>query len=420
MSIVVSMATGHQDASMTPLDAAACGSILATQLPPVVPAGARALLIVPDGTRTAPVGMLFNRIAEVLLPRVARLDVLIALGTHRPMTEEAIRRHLDLRPEHEGRVRVFNHTWNDPSQLEVMGELSAEDVARHSDGLMRERVPLTLNRMVREYDPLLILGPVFPHEMVGFSGGSKYLFPGISGPEMIDIVHWIGALNTSMRTIGVIDTPIRRVLDAAADRLPLNISTIAFVAHRNEVVQLGVGSLRDAWRASAEVAARVHVRRYPEPFRRVLARCPEMYPDLWTGGKCVYKCEPVVADGGDLIVYAPHVKTFTEVHDALADQLGFHVRDYYLADWERWKRLPRAIMAYATIVKGDGTYRDGVERPRINVHIASQIPRERVERLGLNYIDPATIRVEEWMNRESEGVLYVERAGETLYRLDRA
>jgi nickel-dependent lactate racemase len=398
------------------MDAAACGRILAEQVPSLVEAGDRVLVVVPDGTRMAPVGMLFNALADVLSPCCAALDVLIALGTHRPMSEDAIRLHLALRPEHIGRIHVYNHVWSDPDRLEVMGELAADEVERYSGGLMRESVPLTLNRMVRDYDRLLILCPVFPHEMVGFSGGSKYLFPGISGPEMIDIVHWIGALNTSMRTIGVIDTPIRRVLDAAADRLPLRIATVSFVAHRNEVVQLGAGTLRTAWRASAEIAKRVHIRRYAKPFQRVLARCPEMYPDLWTGGKCMYKCEPVVADGGDLVIYAPHVKTFTEVHDAVADQLGFHVRDYYLADWERWKRLPRSIMAYATIVKGDGTYVDGVERPRIKVHVASQIPRERVERLGLNYIDPATIRIEDWMNREAEGVLYVERAGETLYR----
>jgi nickel-dependent lactate racemase len=264
---------------------------------------------------------------------------------------------------------------------------------------------------------MLVLNPVFPHEMVGFSGGSKYLFPGISGPDMIDIIHWLGALRTSGKTIGLIDTPSRRVLDAAAGKMPLPLYGISFVYHHGEVVAMEVGGLTEAWRRAAVVSQQVHITYKPHPFRKVLACCPPMYPDLWTGGKCVYKCEPVVADGGELIVYAPHVQCFSEVHETTVRKLGFHVRDYFLAHPDRFTGASRAVMAYCTIVKGDGCYSDGIERPRIRVSFASQIPRETCEAAGIGYVDPHTIKLTDWKNHEDESILYVERAGEMLYRL---
>lgn len=390
--------------------------LFARHVPGWVMPGERVLLVVPDTTRTAPIARLLGLLLPLLRERRAEVTVLVALGTHPPLPEAALRAHLGEAAWADG-VRVMNHAWADPDALVSVGHLSAAEVSALSDGRMAETVELRVNKAVRAADRIVFLHPVFPHELVGFSGGSKYLFPGISGPGMIDVVHWLGALCTSSKVIGRIDTPSRRVLDAAAAKMPLPMHGLSFVFHRGEMIALEAGGLREAWRRAAAISQRVHVTVKPRRYHRVLACCPPMYPDLWTGGKCVYKCEPVVEDGGDLVVYAPHVTTFSEVHEAAIRAMGYHVRDYFLAHMDRYAHLPRAVMAYSTIVKGRGTYEDGVERPRIRVSFASGIPRETCEAAGIGYVDPASIDPAAWRGREEEGVLCVEKAGELLYRV---
>ncbi|MBL7115742.1 MAG: DUF2088 domain-containing protein [Kiritimatiellae bacterium] len=392
-------------------------AVCETHVPQWVAAGERVVLVVPDTTRTAPMARMMGLLLPVLRASGCEITVLVALGTHPPLSADALEAHLGIDPKGDG-VRILNHAWDDPDALMSVGTLSAEEVESLSGGLMCESVDLRVNRAISDADRMLFLHPVFPHEMVGFSGGSKYLFPGISGPEMIDIVHWLGALRTTGKVIGRIDSPSRRVLDAAAQKMPLPMHGLSFVYHGGDVVALEAGELCSAWRRAAEVSQRVHITTTPRRYRKLLACCPAMYPDLWTGGKCVYKCEPVVEDGGDLIVYAPHVKSFSEVHEATVKELGYHVRDYFLANMDRYAHLPRAIMAYSTIVKGEGTYRDGVETPRINVFFATQIDRATCEAAGIGYRDPDTIDPADWMGREADGVLCVEHAGEMLYRVE--
>lgn len=390
--------------------------VFATHVPAWVSPGDRVLLVVPDTTRTAPMARLLGLLLPVLHDAGAKTTILVALGTHPPLPDAVLREHLGAAAFADG-VRVLNHAWNDPDAVFSVGSLSADEVGELSGGLLAEAVDLRVNKAIRDADGMLFLHPVFPHELVGFSGGSKYLFPGISGPEMIDIVHWLGALCTSGKVIGKIDTPSRRVLDGAAAKMPLPMHGLSFVYHRGEVIAMEGGELREAWRRAAAISQQAHVTFKPRRYRKLLACCPSMYHDLWTGGKCVYKCEPVVEDGGELIVYAPHVTTFSETHEANIKALGYHVRDYFLAHMDRYAHLPRAVMAYCTIVKGDGAYANGVEHPRINVSFASGIPREACETAGIGYVDPATINPREWMNREAEGILYVEHAGEMLWRL---
>jgi nickel-dependent lactate racemase len=380
-----------------------------------VSAGDRVLLVVPDTTRTAPMARLLGLLLPTLREAGAKTTIMVALGTHPPLADDVLRAHLGP-AAFAGDTRVLNHAWSDPDAVASFGALSADEVASLSGGLLTEAVDLRVNKAIRDADRLLFLHPVFPHELVGFSGGSKYLFPGISGPGMIDILHWLGALCGSGRVIGQLDTPSRRVLDAAAAKMPVPLHAFPFVYHRGDIVAMEAGPLTEAWRRAALISRRVHVVFKPRRYRKLLACCPSMYPDLWTGGKGVYKCEPVVADGGELIVYAPHVTCFSEVHEAVIRELGYHVRDYFLAHMDRYRHLPRAVMAYSVIVKGDGTYLNGVETPRIRVSFASRIPRATCEAAGIGYVDPETIAPEDWKGREDEGILCVEHAGEMLYR----
>ena len=144
---------------------------------------------------------------------------------------------------------------------------------------------------------------------------------------------------------------------------------------------------------------------------------PTMYDDIWTAAKGMYKLEPVIADGGEVIVYAPHIDEISYTHGAILDEIGYHVRDYFLKQWDRFKEYPGGVLAHSTHLRGIGTFDDGIERPRIRVTLATRIPRERCERLNLGYLDPDTIDLDDWRGRENEGLLLVPKAGEMLYRL---
>lgn len=385
--------------------------------------GRRVLIIVPDGTRTAPIPLFFRLFHELLAGRVAALDYLIALGTHPPMTDAALSRLFGVtaaeRAERYADVRIFNHRWDLPETCISLGTIPASEVEQLSEGQLSLDVPVQINRAVLEYDQLIICGPVFPHEVVGFSGGYKYFFPGISGPEMIHTTHWLGALRTSLATIGVRDTPVRAMIDRAASLVPTPTLCFAFVTEGDGLAGLFIGEPRAAWEAAVDLSAQLHITYVERPFHTVLSMIPEMYDDLWTGAKGMYKLEPVVADGGEIILYAPHITELSYTHGHLLDQIGYHVRDYFVKQWDRFKDFPWGVLAHSTHLRGTGTYdaETGTETPRIRVTLASGIPRERCERVGLGYRDPRTIHPEEWEGREEEGILLVRRAGEQLYRL---
>ncbi|HEY2511492.1 MAG TPA: lactate racemase domain-containing protein [Polyangiaceae bacterium] len=384
--------------------------------------GKRVLAIVPDGTRTAPMGLLFRVLHAALAGRARGFDVLIANGTHPPMREEAILARFELTVEEwRGRYagnRFFNHRWDDPRQLVTVGTLDEDEVASLSEGRLRERVVVTLNRLILDYDLLLIVGPTFPHEVAGFSGGNKYLFPGISGKAIIDLFHWLGALVTNPAIIGTKWTPVRAVIDRAAAMVPVERRCISLVVAQGGLAGLYAGTPEEAWSAAADHSERLHVRRERRPFASVLSCAPPMYDELWVGGKCAYKLEPVVRDGGELIIYAPHIARISSVHGDAIRALGYHVRDYFLAQMDRFAGAPRGVMAHATHVKGVGTYAGGVERPRIQVTLATKISEAECRAVNLGYRDPESIDARAWREGGDPERLYVERAGETLYRLE--
>ncbi|MFC1484414.1 lactate racemase domain-containing protein [Candidatus Neomarinimicrobiota bacterium] len=384
--------------------------------------GRKVLMIIPDHTRTAPIDMMFRVLYRLLADRVELFDFLVALGTHPPMSDDAINHRVGItsaeRTTKYPKARFFNHHWQDQNQLRIAGMLTAEEIEEISEGRMRQRVDVTINKMVYDYDLLLIVGPTFPHEVVGFSGGNKYLFPGIAGQEIIDLFHWLGALITNPEIIGAKYTPVRKVVDKAAALLPMERMCISLVVKGADLAGLYIGTPEDAWGAASDLSDRLHIIYKNRPFKQVLSQAPEMYDDLWTGGKCMYKLEPVVADGGELIIYAPHITEVSVTHGEIIEEIGYHVRDYFAKQMDRFSHIPGGVMAHSTHVKGIGTFEDGVETPRVNVVLATGIPPEICRKINLGYRDPTTIDVNEWMDREDEGILYVPKAGEMLYRME--
>jgi nickel-dependent lactate racemase len=379
------------------------------------------LVLIPDGTRTMPLPLMFDALERELAPRVTTLDYLVALGTHSPMNDAQLTRLIGRTVVNgvAGTHRIFNHQWSDRATFAELGTIPAAEIATITLGRLNQAVPVALNRLVLEYDYILICGPVFPHEVVGFSGGTKYLFPGVAAPEIIHFTHWLGALITSYEVIGTIDTPVRAVINRAASLLDTPVSLLAAVVTHDGVAGLFCGDVYDAWQQAAALSAKRHIVWVDEPFDRVLAVMPPMYDDLWTAAKGAYKTEPVVADGGEVVVYAPHVDEVSRVHGSLIEQIGYHCRDYFVKQWERFGQVPGGILAHSTHVKGLGEYdaEARVESPRISVTLATGISREICDRINLGYEDPTAIDPDAWSGRNNGRTLLVPRAGEMLYRV---
>jgi nickel-dependent lactate racemase len=397
-------------------------AFVAEQLARVDLDGRSVCVIVPDATRSCPLPLLLEAVHGALAGRVSRMTALIALGTHAPMSESQLARHLgylagDLAGRYPG-LEVRNHEWADPDTFVSLGTIPASRVAELSEGRLEEAVDVRLNRAVVDHDVALVVGPVFPHEVVGFSGGNKYFFPGVAGQEIIDLSHWLGALITSADIIGTRGiTPVRALIDEAAALIPAQTLALCVVA------QSGTGALhaaafgdpREAWAAAAEVSAQTHVRYLDAPVRRVLSVIPEKYDDIWTAAKGFYKLEPVVADGGEVILYAPHITQISAMHPEI-EEIGYHCRDYFVRQWDRFRDLHWGVLAHSTHLRGAGAYdEEHGERCRLRVTLATGIPEDVVRRANLDYLDPAAVDLDAF--RADGETFVVPEAGEVLFRL---
>ncbi len=383
--------------------------------------GKRILLIIPDNTRSGPIGDVFKIIYEFIGTKAKALDCLVALGTHQPMSEQQICTRLsmtaDERNDKYKSVKFFNHKWDKPQTFKSIGKISADEIEQISGGLFREEVDVALNRLIFDYDEFFILGPVFPHEVVGFSGGHKYIFPGIAGDEIIHFFHWLGAVVTNPLVNGNKWTPTRKVVEKAASLIKVPRKLFAIVALENQLKGIFIGDVLETWEKAADLSEQVHIVYKDKPYNTVLGIAPEMYDDLWVAGKVMYKLEPILADGATLIIYAPHITEISYTHGKWLDKIGYHTRDYFLKRMDQFAGIPRGIMAHSTHVKGIGTFIDGVEKPRANVVLATGISEQRCKKVNLDYMNPSDINIADYENREDEGVLVVHHAGEVLHRL---
>ena len=384
--------------------------------------GRSVCVIVPDGTRTCPLPLLMSAVHLALSPRASRITVLIALGTHAAMDDRQLAKHLGypeggLSAVYPG-MEVINHEWWNPDALVSLGFIDADKVDELSDGRLAQPVDVVINRAVVDHDVALVVGPVFPHEVVGFSGGNKYFYPGVAGQEIIDFSHWLGALITSGDIIGTRGiTPVRALINQAASMIPSRRLALCLVAQSGTTALHAVsfGPPEQAWASCADVSAQTHVRYLDAPVRRVLSIIPTKYQDMWTGAKGFYKVEPVVADGGQVVIYAPHITQISAMHPAI-EQIGYHCRDYFLTQWDQFKHYHWGELAHSTHLKGAGSYDPATgEIGRVTVTLATSIPQEMVRAVNLDYLDPSSVDIAAY--QADPDTLVLPQAGEVLYRL---
>jgi nickel-dependent lactate racemase len=388
--------------------------------------GKKVVLLIPDGTRSMPLPRVMRCLHAHLIDRVACLTAVIALGTHSYMEPDEIDRLLAVAPgglatTYPG-LTVVNHEWADPDQIVTVGTLTADDLERLSGGRVREAVTVEVNRRVAEADVAIVVGPVFPHEVVGISGGNKYFIPGVATHAIIDLSHWVGALIGIEQVIGQTGiTPVRAIFDTAAALIPVQRLAFCFVvaSGTGAIEAVSFGTSETAWALAAEVAATSHITYLDQPVERMLALMPTRYDDIWTAAKGCYKAQPAMADGGEVILYAPHITELSETHPEIY-AIGYHCMDYFLQQWDRFADYPKGVLAHSTHLRGSGTYDPvtGREHNRIQVTLATSIPPEVCRRANLGYLDPATIDLDAW--RADPTVMVVDNAGEVLFRLSRA
>jgi nickel-dependent lactate racemase len=402
-----------------------------------VDAGARVLAIVPDKTRDDNTHLLFPMAALALEGRkIGKLDALIAQGTHPAMTEAQKREKIGAVQSATqagaathgagaaipGLGRIFDHEWDRSEALVRLGELSAARVAELTGGLIREAVPARLNALLTPglYDLVLVFGGTVPHEVAGFAGGAKYFFPGVAGPELTHMTHWLGALATIENVIGRVETPTRRVIEAAAAMVPAPVISFTSVTTREggalRTHALFAGEIRTTLRRAAEVSARVHIKYTGRTYRRVVALLDAHYDELWVGGKASYKLGSVIAEGGELIIYAPHLKEISATHGRLIEKYGYapleQVRE--MVEWSDELRANLCVAAHlAHVSYASARNASGGLVPRFTITLASGVPEEVCRRVKLGYMDWRKFRREDY--EKDADTLIVEDAGRDLY-----
>ena len=393
-----------------------------------IPAGARVLAVIPDRTRDDNTDLLFPILSQELAARGARqFDALVAQGTHPAMTDAEKRAKIGAGLADMPLIgTLFDHHWDRPSELITLGTMAAGEVSSLTDGLMADEVPVQLNARLAPgaYDFIFVVGATVPHEVAGFAGGAKYFFPGVAGPELTHLTHWLGALATIERVIGRVETPTRRVIEAAADRVTTPVIAFTTVSTRNDsglvTHALFTGGLRETVRQAAAVSAQVHVRYTGRRYRRVIALLDEHYDEMWVGGKASYKLGAIVEDGGELVVYAPHLKAISTTHGALIEKYGYapleQVRE--MVEGSDELRANLCVAAHlAHVSYGSRIGIDGKIAPRYRITLASGIPEEVCRRVKLGFATCGSIDLE--AARLDPETLVVDHAGRDLYLMDR-
>jgi nickel-dependent lactate racemase len=387
--------------------------------------GARVLAIIPDKTRDDNTDLLFPFASQVLATRGAdTFDALVAQGTHPPMTEDEKRSKIGAgNGEMPLLGRILDHNWDSPDALTTLGELSAGRVREITGGLLDRAILLRANRLLERgvYDTVLIFGSTMPHEVAGFSGGAKYFFPGVAGPELTHATHWLSALASVENTIGRIETPVRHLIEAAADHVPAQVISLNSVVTRGDDGRLRThalfaGAFREGFRRACEVSRRVHIKYTGRKFKRVIALLDEHLDDMWVGGKASYRLGAIIEEGGELIIYAPHLRRISETHGRLIEQYGYAPLEKVrvLVDHSEDLQANLCVAAHLAHVAYAGRLQaDGEIAPRFRITMATQIDEETCRRVNLGFMDYRTFKRADYEG--APDTLVVERAGRDLY-----
>lgn len=393
----------------------------------------KVLLIHPDYSRHDFCDRLAPLLYEALLSKgLKQLDTLNASGTHRAMSQEELCTKLNLRPDsHPLLGTMYNHEFDDPAQLEIVGEIDADFVKSRTMGQLNFPLAVKANKLIKNnYDLVIAINGTVPHEGTGFSGGTKIFFPGISGPEVTGLFHWAAVLIGIPEIIGKLENPAREVVDcgtelifkALGDTQAVSFNMVYSEDEKHDIVPkglftgVGLEGFKAALTSAATLSAQIHIIYIDEAKDVVVQQMPQMYDEIWTAGKGSYKLQRpgVIAKGGEIIIYAPHIHCFhsNKRMDTLMRQIGYHGRDYVVNYCQRNPDFDKNVASHMINVRGIGQLINGVETFDFKVTLATAIPEEECLAVGLGYQNPNSLRKEDF---QGPGKLWISDGGQWLY-----
>ncbi|TFB09195.1 DUF2088 domain-containing protein [Candidatus Atribacteria bacterium MT.SAG.1] len=392
----------------------------------------KVLLIHPDYTRIDFSNRLVPLICRELKNReINQIDFLNAGGTHRAMTTEEIRCKLGLSSQFNF-TNFYNHEYNNPQRLITVGKISAAFVAEKTKGELSQSIPVVVNKLITEdYDLIIALSGTLPHEAAGYAGGLKMFFPGISGPEVIDFLHWAAVLIGIPRIIGTVNNPTREVINKGSSyifdkiKAPTISFNMVFEEGEKEVIPKGIYTgmgyegFIETYQKAAKASSRLHIIYIEQPLKFVVQVIDKSYDEIWTAGKGSYKLQSpgVMAKGGEIIIYAPHINCFhsrPEMDFALK-QIGYHCKDYVKKYLKSNPEFSKNIAAHVINVRGAGNLdvNSGKEEFDFKITLATGISKEVCESVGLGYKEPDSIHREDFIR---PGKLWIENGGKYLLK----
>ncbi len=394
----------------------------------------KVLVIHPDYTRDDFTDLIFpTLLSELKRKGLKELHTLNASGTHRKMSEKEMMEKLGLE-EKPDFVYFHNHEFDDPRVLMEVGKLPAEFVFEKTQGELRKEFPVTVNKMVFEdFDLIIAISGTVPHEATGYSGALKIFIPGIAGPDVVGLFHWVAVLIGIPRIIGSVDNPARDVINESCSmifkRIKADVLSFNMVFEEGERIipkglYIGEGyeGFLKTYRLASKASSKLHVIYLDEPLDVAVQVIGPHYDEFWTAGKGSYKLQRpgVMKDGGEIIIYAPHIKIFHSNRKMDEDirTIGYHCKDYVVDFLRKHPDFDRNVAAHVINVRGPGRYdpESGKEEFSFKVTLATGIPKEVCEAVGLGYRDPKTIKEEDFKGR---GKLWIKHGGKYLYDLKR-
>jgi len=351
----------------------------------------RVLLIPPDITRLpSGAGQITVQLYEKLRDH-AHVEIMPALGTHAPMTPAQLRTMFPGIPGESFRIHDWRHA------LTRLGEVPAGFVAQVSGGKLDYPIFCEVNRLLAEgnWDRIISIGQVVPHEVVGLANHNKNIFVGVGGQDTINKTHFLGAVHGMERLMGQAASPVRKVLDCMEDRfardLPISyVLTVRSKDATGQIVTRGLfgGDDRTCFHQAADLCRQVNLDLLDEPPRKfVVYLDPAEFHSTWLGNKAIYRTRMAIADGGEVLILAPGVNTFGEdaTIDALIRKYGYRGTPHTLEMVRQNADLTDNLSAAAHLIHGSSE-----DRFRIR-YCPGGLRREEVEAANFEYAGLASM-----------------------------
>ncbi len=401
---------------------------LATNLAESQFAGQRLLLVIPDPASALPLPAIFEPLFETLRPLVAALDVLAAVGDQPPLSDQQFCRWLGIHEQERMRLffqtRFFNHDWDRSESLSTWGELSPAEVGSLTGGQLAAAIPIRMNSLLQQYDIVLTIDAVCPQGSGGFTGIQQTMLAGLGGPELISALEWLSMpfRRDSRDADSASDDSVRQLLSAGARWIPPVVWSLACVPHpdsRSEIGSLHFGEPLTTWQAASADAANWHIHTIPAAFERVIALIPERQADLWTAAAFIPLLESLVADGGTLMLVAPHISQLSISHRALFDAISLpgHPQPGFIAGTPQltWQALVRHFLRQRLgIVERAGNLQ---ESPRYRLVLATGLPAKVLQKLEVSGENPDDVLAAIASDAQTSPSQIVVQAGEDRYCL---